>query len=78
VLSKDGITSEKMREEEISVYEKKLSAKTSDEFHRFTYRENYKEHVFDLLKALTDGGGKPLFKRDSKGKEEELEKLRRE
>ncbi|CAG8677821.1 10481_t:CDS:2, partial [Paraglomus brasilianum] len=38
VLSSDAVSLEKIREEEITVYEKKLSSETSSMFHRFILR----------------------------------------
>ncbi|CAI2162240.1 17160_t:CDS:10 [Funneliformis geosporum] len=61
ILSKDGNTKEKIREEKISVYEKKLSAETSTAFRRFVVRETYKEHVEEFIKNLVDVHGKKVF-----------------
>ena len=58
-MGEDGVAgSERIREEEITVYEKKLSSETSSMFHRFILRSNYRGYVKSLVKNGTDATGK--------------------
>jgi hypothetical protein len=58
-MGEDGVAgSERIREEEITVYEKKLSSETSSMFHRFILRSNYRDYIKNLVKNGTDAAGK--------------------
>ena len=76
VLSSDAVNLEKIREEEITVYEKKLSSETSSMFHRFILRSNYRDYIKNLVKNGTDAAGKQwLTDNEYKLVEKELDRV---
>ena len=76
-MGEDGVAgSERIREEEITVYEKKLSSETSSMFHRFILRSNYRDYIKNLVKNGTDAAGKKwLTDNEYKLVEKELDRV---
>ena len=77
VMGEDGVAgSERIREEEITVYEKKLSSETSSMFPRFILRSNYRDYIKNLVKNGTDAAGKKwLTDNEYKLVEKELDRV---
>ncbi|CAH1769681.1 12986_t:CDS:2, partial [Entrophospora sp. SA101] len=63
VISKDGIMDERIREEEITIYEKKLTCSSSI-FNRHIAKKNYILYVEKFISNLLDATGKKLFEEE--------------
>ncbi|CAJ0625961.1 3106_t:CDS:2, partial [Entrophospora sp. SA101] len=63
VISKDGIMDERIREEEITIYEKKLTCSSSI-FNRHIAKKNYTLYVEKFISNLLDATGKKLFEEE--------------
>ncbi|CAJ0647360.1 4544_t:CDS:2 [Entrophospora sp. SA101] len=69
VISKDGIMDERIREEEITIYEKKLTCSSSI-FNRHIAKKNYTLYVKKFISNLLDDTGKKLFEEEEINEEE--------
>ncbi|CAG8541343.1 10104_t:CDS:10 [Diversispora eburnea] len=69
ILSKDVINYERVREEPISVYEKKLVPEESTPTSRYLLRDNYEKYIGSLIRNEKDTSGKPLIDVDKLGEE---------
>ncbi|CAJ0904107.1 17413_t:CDS:2, partial [Entrophospora sp. SA101] len=69
VISKDGIMDERIREEEITIYKKKLTCSSSI-FNRHIAKKNYTLYVKKFISNLLDDTGKKLFEEEEINEEE--------